>query len=245
MYKDFHGEIKALRERVTQNWVSMQDASTTAFAAMRDELKATAGEMNERLARLPVVEPWEERVFYRGNVVVHSTGVYQAKTDTGKEPGHEDWLLLAANGRDGVDGRTPKLCGVFSAYTSYAELDVVECAGAAYIARHGNPGVLGIDDGWQPLSRSGGRGPVGAVGPRGRKGERGAPGADAPTIIAWTLDRKNYRAVPTMSNGTQGAVLELRGLFEAFVDEAVTPIVDDAIKDARNRRNLLPFGGGS
>src|SRR5262249_17092835 len=54
MYKDFHGEIKALRERVTQNWVSMQDASTTAFAAMRDELKPTPRAINPKPTPFPL-----------------------------------------------------------------------------------------------------------------------------------------------------------------------------------------------
>jgi hypothetical protein len=44
-------------------------------------------------------------------------------------------------------------------------------------------------------------------------------------IVNWTIDQKNYRAVPTLSNGTQGAVLELRGLFEQYLLEtsAATP----------------------
>jgi len=41
----------------------------------------------------------------------------------------------------------------------------------------------------------------------------------SPTVIAWTLDRKNYRAVPTMSDGRAGAPLELRGLFQTFLLE--------------------------
>jgi len=69
------------------------------------------------------------------------------------------------------------------------------------------------------LARRGGRGPEGTIGPRGRKGERGERGADAPTVVAWTLDRKNYTAVPTMSDGKAGALLELRGPFEQFLVE--------------------------
>src|SRR5262249_2308640 len=96
-------------------------------------------------------------------------------------------------GRDGCDGLTPNPRGLFNAYKTYARLDVVECNGAGYLACCDNPGVPGIDDGWQLLAR-GSRGPTGNVGPRGRKGERGARGEDAPTIINWTLDTKNYRA---------------------------------------------------
>jgi hypothetical protein len=101
---------------------------------------------------------------------------------------------------------------------TYARFDVTEFDGSSFVAVRNDPGIPG-EKGWQLLSRSGHRGPPGEVGPRGRKGERGARGEATPTIVAWTLDRKNYRAVPTMSNGAQGAVLELRGLFEQFVEE--------------------------
>jgi hypothetical protein len=55
-----------------------------------------------------------------GDVVVHDGGVYQALRDTGKEPGHADWLLLAPAGRDGCDGLTPNACGTFDAYKTRA-----------------------------------------------------------------------------------------------------------------------------
>jgi hypothetical protein len=74
-------------------------------------------------------------------------------------------------------------------------------------------------DGWQLLSRSGSRGPVGETGPRGKKGDRGDRGEARPTIVNWVLDRKRYRAIPTMSDGKLGAPLELRGLFEQFCEE--------------------------
>ena len=93
------------------------------------------------------------------------------------------------------------------------------------------------------LARPGRRGPVGDTGPRGRKGERGARGENASTIIAWTLDTKNYRAIPTMSNGRAGAPLDLRPLFEQFCEEAIAPAVaaalTAALKDAARNPNLF------
>jgi hypothetical protein len=86
---------------------------------------------------------------------------------------------------------------------------------ASYIARRDDPGIC-PGDGWQILSRSGRRGPVGESGPRGRKGERGARGEATPTIINWTIDRVHYRAIPTLSDGKPGAPLDLRPLFEAY-----------------------------
>ena len=107
---------------------------------------------------------------------------------------------------------------MFDARETYERFDVVGCDGASYIARYVDPSIC-PGDGRQILSRPGHRGPAGETGPQGQRGTRGPRGADAPTIVNWTLDRKNYCAVPTMSNGTQGAVLDLRGLFEQFFME--------------------------
>jgi len=89
---------------------------------------------------------------------------------------------------------------------------------ASYIARRDDPGLC-PGDGWQLVCGKGSRGSRGETGPRGEKGERGPSGRDAPTIISWAIDRVHYRAVPTMSDGTPGPALELRGLFERFVEE--------------------------
>jgi hypothetical protein len=192
----------------------------TAIDGLRSELNAAKNQLQERLARLPLVKTWTPgAVAYCGDVIVFNGNTWQARKDTGQKPGDDDWILIARAGRDGCDGHSPNPRGIFNAYKTYARLDVVECNGAGYLALRNNPGVPGIDDGWQLVSGPGHRGDTGAVGPRGRKGERGARGEDAPTIINWTLDRKNYRAIPTMSNGTQGAVLELRPLFETYMME--------------------------
>jgi hypothetical protein len=102
----------------------------------------------------------------------------------------------------------------FNAHKTYARLDVVEYDNASYIARRHDPGIC-PGDGWQILSRSGRRGPVGEIGPRGRKGERGARGEATPTIIHWAIDRVHYRAIPMISDGKPGAPLDLRPLLSA------------------------------
>jgi hypothetical protein len=48
-------------------------------------------------------------------------------------------------------------------------------------------------------------------------GPRGEP---APMITSWRVDRVSYTATPVLSNGQEGAALELRGLFEQFVVDA-------------------------
>src|SRR5262249_8304680 len=146
--------------------------------------------------------------------------LWQARKDTAQAPGGSDWVCVARGGRDGL---TPNIRGAFNAHKVYARLDIVEYDGAGYLARRDAPGGPGIPgNGWQLMSRSGRRGATGEtgeVGPRGRKGERGARGEATPTIITWTIDPVHYRAVPTMSDGTFGASLDLRPLFEQFVVE--------------------------
>src|SRR5215471_13509946 len=190
----------------------MQRAFEAKLAALEERVKAVP-------SRLPVVKIWcQESVTYEGEVVSYDGSLYQARKDTAQSPGGSDWVCVARAGRDGCDGLTPNVCGTFDAYKTYARLDVVECDGASYIARCDDLGIC-PGDGWQLLSRPGRGGPVGETGPCGRKGERGARGEAAPTNILWTLDRKNYRAIPTMSDGRIGAPLELRGLFEQFLSE--------------------------
>ena len=41
----------------------------------------------------------------------------------------------------------------------------------------------------------------------------------APAICGWRIDRVAYAAVPLLSDGSEGAPLELRGLFEQFFNE--------------------------
>src|SRR5262249_49107193 len=145
---------------------------------------------------------------------IHDGALWQARKDTAQVPGGSDWICAA---RAGHDGLTLNVCGMFDAYKTYARLDVVEFDGSSFVAvRDLDAGTIPGDPGWQLLSKTGSRGPAGEVGPRGRKGERGARGEDAPTIAFWTIDRKRYRAYPTMSDGKMGAPLELRPLFEQY-----------------------------
>jgi hypothetical protein len=48
-------------------------------------------------------------------------------------------------------------------------------------------------------------------------GPRGEP---SPSITGWRVDPAAYAAVPLLSDGSEGAPLELRGLFEQFFNEA-------------------------
>ena len=69
------------------------------------------------------------------------------------------------------------------------------------------------------------RGECGARGERGKRGERGerGPKGDAPLspplIKEWRIDQDRYIATPQMSDGRDGPPLDLRPLFERFMDE--------------------------
>jgi hypothetical protein len=183
----------------------------TKLAALEERLKALPG-------RLPVVKIWHpESVTYEAELVSYDGSLYQARKDTAQTPGGSDWVCVARAGRDGCDGGTPNVCGEYDAHKTYAQLDVVAFDGSSFIANKDDPGICPGPD-WQPLSKRGkpGRRGESITGPRGEKGEKGEPG---PSIISWQLDRERYRASPLMSNGTVGPMLELRGLFEQFLNE--------------------------
>jgi len=164
---------------------------------------------------LPAVKAWQpDTVHYKGDVVTHSGATWQAARDTGQQPPARDWLCLAA------PARSLRSRGIYDPDTSYLELDVVVCAKGAWIARKDDPGSC-PGNGWQLLVRNGRAGAPGAQGQRGERGERGPKGENgkALTIIDWRLDCTAYEATPVMSDGSYGAVLKLRGLFEQFFSE--------------------------
>jgi hypothetical protein len=91
-------------------------------------------------------------------------------------------------------------------------VDLVTWHGSEWRARKDDPGTL-PGDGWALAAQVGGRGKVGDKGDRGPIG----PAGPAVTIVDWVVD--DYRAVPMMSDGTIGAVLDVRAFFERFDGE--------------------------
>jgi hypothetical protein len=190
------------------------------IAEVREELRTATSKLQERAARLPLVKSWKpDTVHYLGDVVVCDGSVYQAKRDTGRPVTSDDWICIARGGKDGRDAPMLNFRGMFDVDKKYAKFDVIEYAGGAFVAIRDNPAIIPGEDGWQVLALPGGRGPEGAVGPPGKTGGRGPRGEATPTIISWVLDYKRYTAIPTLSDGKEGAPLELRGLFEQFLIE--------------------------
>jgi hypothetical protein len=99
---------------------------------------------------------------------------------------------------------------------------------AKSIARHLGPTLRKVRSGddyrvnFRDGNETGRDGKDGATGPRGERGERGSigpRGEPAPAISGWRVDCAAHAAVPLLSDGSEGAPLELRGLFKQFLDE--------------------------
>ena len=116
-------------------------------------------------ALFPQVKAWSaDAISYRGDVVTHAGGTWQAQRDTAKEPPHPDWIQLAVPGRDGRDTVTPTVRGTWRADAEYRALDIVGRDGGCFIAKCDAPGVCPGPD-WQIVSTRGARGERGERGP--------------------------------------------------------------------------------
>lgn len=127
------------------------------------------------LALFPQVKAWSaDAISYRGDVVTHAGGTWQARKDTGKEPPHPDWIELAIPGRDGRDAVTPTVRGTWRADAEYRALDIIAKDGGCFIAKCDAPGVCPGPD-WQIVSTRGARGERGERGPKGERDRRVRP----------------------------------------------------------------------
>lgn len=128
--------------------------------------------------RLPPVKDWDGEVTYQGEVRHLDGGTWQARRDTGKPPGADDWQLIAAPGRS----LNPR--GTYGSDAEYQRLDCVAKDGSSFVALRDAPGEC-PGDGWHALTL---RGRAGQPGPRGERGERGYPGPPGPSAAAFELD---------------------------------------------------------
>jgi integrin beta 3 len=160
---------------------------------------------------LPMVRAWiADGISYRGDVVICDGGTWQAQKDTAQKPPHRDWLPLCAAGRDAT---SPVVRGTFDPEQRYGALNIVAMNGSSFIARCDDPGEC-PGDGWQ-LIVSCGR--AGKPGPKGERGERGLPGA---MIVRWSVDRAAYSITPVMSDGSTGAAVNVRAIFEQYHEDS-------------------------
>lgn len=146
----------------------------------RDGLDGKDGERGPEgpVGRLPQVQRWVDMVHYEGAVVAHLGASWQAVRDTGHAPPHEDWVCIAAPGRDGADGRSFDVRGTWTADAEYRELDVVMFGGSSFVAKRDDPGPC-PGEGWQLLASHGSRGKPGERGAQGLRGPAGPALQDA------------------------------------------------------------------
>jgi hypothetical protein len=208
--------VAKLRASVGEVRVSMESMIEERLGQIRQPIDGKDGSRGEQGPRGEAGPPGkiagvqayvEDAIHYRGDVVVHLGGTFQAKCDTAKAPPHADWACIAAAGRD---ARMPKICGTYREGETYNYLDIVAMGGSSFVARADDPGPC-PGDGWQLVAsagKAGKPGPKGERGESGPRGERGPPGLAA--ILRWQIDPERYRARPLMSDGSEGPALELR-----------------------------------
>jgi hypothetical protein len=220
---------KRIQEHLVDERQLIVDAAAYAIVDLRkeiaenDQLRGPPGRPGKD-AKLPRVKIWQEdTVYYEGDCVAFAGSLYQAQCDTGKSPLFpKHWMCLATAG---ANGKPIRHRGEFQADVKYREHDAVRVGGSSFVALRDDPGPC-PGRGWTLLAAAGQDGKDGATGPRGERGERGLigpRGEPAPTITGWRVDRSSYTAVP-ISNGIEGAPLELRGLFEQFFQEVASPV---------------------
>lgn len=126
--------------------------------------------------KLPIVRNWEDRVHYEGDVVHLNGSSWQALRDTGHQPPHADWQIIASAGRNGTDGRSFVHRGPWSQTEVYGAMDVVMLGGSGFVAVRDDPGGC-PGEGWKLIASKGSRGAPGERGAQGERGPAGPPGA--------------------------------------------------------------------
>jgi hypothetical protein len=104
--------------------------------------------------------------------------------------------------------------GSYDPNVDYSIHDIVAKNGSSFVALRDRPGVCPGEH-WQLLAGKGDRGQVGP-GPRGQTGARGEP---APKIKTWVIDKRKFTASAVLSDGTVSPAIELRALFQEFLDQ--------------------------
>jgi hypothetical protein len=100
----------------------------------------------------------------------------------------------------------------------YNFLNMVALNGSSFIAKCDDPGPC-PGDGWQLIASAG---KPGRPGQKGDHGERGLSGITTVVTMAfkgWRIDRENYTIIPILDDGSEGAALHLRALFEQYDGE--------------------------
>lgn len=152
--------------------------------------------------KLPLAKAWDGEVTYEAEVRTHKGALWQAIRDTGREPGHEDWICLATAGAPGKDADQIEIAGTFDPgkTNSYRRLNVVALNGGAFIAKQDSPGEC-PGEGWQVIAMRGKAGPPGpSVKGDAGKSIKGDPGE---AVVSMAIDGQGML---TLVNGDGSTV---------------------------------------
>ena len=129
-------------------------------------------------------------------------------------------------------GLCPRVRGTWQATETYSALDVVACDGSTFICKRTGAGQCPGED-WQVLACRGERGKPGPVGPRGETGPVGARGETGMNLNGWLVN--GYRITPVLGGGSPGPTLDLRPLFQRFLDEQANAATTKVARAAEHR----------
>lgn len=161
--------------------------------------------------KLPIAREWTDTVHYEGEVVRHNGETYQALKNTGREPPHSDWGVMA---RRGTDGRGFILRGTYDASAEYKQHDIVMINRNSFAAKYDSPGEC-PGDGWQLFACSGYKG---KEGPPGQTGPTGADGRSV-SIVKWEADPDEMALRVADSTGNS-FIVDLRPIADRILEEA-------------------------
>jgi hypothetical protein len=217
--------IAELRASVGEVRVSMESMITERLGQIRQPIDGKDGPRGEQgpcgeagpPGKIAGVQAYvEDTIHYRGEVVVHLGGAFQAKWDTAKAPPHADWTCIAAAGRE---ARMPRVCGTYREGETYKYLDIVALNGGSFISRADDPGPC-PGDGWQLIASAGRAGKPGIKGERGEPGLRGACGPPGLNIESWKVEPERYLLTPILHGGHEGPSVNLRPFFAQYHQES-------------------------
>lgn len=150
--------------------------------------------------KLPLAKAWDGRVAYEAEVRTHKGALWQAVRDTGREPGHDDWICLAAAGQPGKSADEIEVRGTYDPEASYGRLNIVALNGGAFMSRKADPGPC-PGEGWQVIAMRGRPGEPGKT-VKGDKGDTGK-GPPGPPLVSMSVDGEGLL---TAVNGDGSAV---------------------------------------
>jgi len=224
------GWERYVKAHVHNELTTLHRALGELLAVERQKLERKAGEFDIKLAKIagaidvlrgaappppakfPTIKAWkEDTIYHEGDVVAFAGSTFQAQRETARAPGSQDWICIAASGTSFT------IRGVYDSAATYKLLDVVMLNGASFAALKNNPGICPGDD-WRLFAKQGRPGRPGERGPRGAPGET-IVGPSGAFIRDWVIDRARYTATPILTDGSIGPTLNLRALFEQFLEE--------------------------